>query len=65
MHGFNNIIKDRFRFLVTPTGYTTNAMAMNVIQTLAILLLKVYNFEGFLSWYKIDGMVNNYSNTCN
>ena len=24
-----------------------------------ILLLHIYGFEGYLNWYKIDGMVNN------
>ena len=33
-------------------------MAMNFfIDT--ILLLHIYGFEGYLSWYKIDEMVNN------
>ena len=27
------------------------------------LLLKVYSFEGFSNWYKIDRMVNNYLNS--
>ena len=26
--------------------------------------LEVYSFEGFSNWYKNDGMVNNYSNSC-
>ena len=30
-----------------------------------ILLLKVYHHEGFSNWYKIDGVVNNYSTSCN
>ena len=27
-----------------------------------IALLHIYGFEGYLSWYKIDEMINNHSN---
>ena len=30
-----------------------------------LVLLKVDNFEGFSNWYKIDGMVNDNSSSCN
>ena len=41
-----------------PTGYNTDAMAMKFFLDI-ILLLHVYSFEGYLSWYKIDEMVHN------
>ena len=48
--------------LVTPTGKTTDGKAMKCFSN-TILLLHIYCFEGDLSGYKIDKMVNNHSNT--
>ena len=53
-----NIANYHFGFLVTPTGYNTNAMAMKLFLD-TILLLYIYGFEGYSSRYKIDEMVNN------
>ena len=39
-------------------------MAMKFFSEI-ILLLKVNHFEGFLNQYKIDGMVNDNSSSCN
>ena len=39
-------------------------MALNFFAE-AILLLKVDCFEGTLNWNKIDGMMNDHSNSCN
>ena len=58
MHQFKIIANDRFRFLVTPTGSNTDAMAMKFFLD-TILLSYIYSFEGYLSQYKIDEMVNN------
>ena len=46
-----------------PTGQNTDAMAMKLFLD-TILLLHIYGFEGYLSQYKIDEMVNNHSNSC-
>ena len=40
-----------------PTGYNYDATAMNFFLG-TILLLYIYSFEGYLSRYKIDEMVN-------
>ena len=58
-HQFKIIANDRFRFLVTPTGYNTDAMAMKFFLD-TIPLLYIYGFEGYLSRYKIDEMANNH-----
>ena len=47
-----------------PIGQSTEAMAVKLFLD-NILLLKVYNFKGFSNQHKNDGMVNNYSNSCN
>ena len=47
-----------------PTGYNTEAMAVKLILD-NILLLEVNSFEGFSNQQKTDGMLNNYSNSCN
>ena len=47
-----------------PTGKTTDAIAMNFFQKLPLLHIILYSFEGYSSQYKIDEMVNNYSNSC-
>ena len=59
-----NIAKDNFGFLVMPTGLTTAAKAMKFSPD-TTLLLKFYNFEGYLSQYKIEGMANNHLKSCN
>ena len=59
MHQFKIIANNRFRFLVTPTGQITDAMAMKLFLDV-ILLLYIYGFEGYSSQYKIDEMVNNF-----
>ena len=47
-----------------PTGLNIEAMAVKPFLD-NILLLDIYNFEGFLNRHKNDEMVNNYSNSCN
>ena len=47
-----------------PTRLTTAAKAMKFSPD-TTLLLKFYNFEGYLSQYKIDGMMNNHLKSCN
>ena len=63
-HQFKSIGKDHFWYLVMPNGQNTEAMAVKLFLD-HILLLEVYKFEGFSNWHKNDGMVNNYSNSCN
>ena len=46
-----------------PTGYNTDAMAINFFLD-TILLLHIYGSEGYLSLYKTDEMVSNHSNSC-
>ena len=60
----NNIAKERSKYLVIPTGKTTNHVTFNVFPD-TILLLKVDCFEGILDQIKIDGMVNDHLNSCN
>ena len=45
-----------------PTGKTTDAIAMNFSRYYAFITHLC--FEGYSTWYKIDEMVNNYSNSC-
>ena len=61
----DNIAKIRSKSLVMPTGKTTDHMAFKFFQILAILLLKVDQFEGILNRIKIDGMVNDHLSSCN
>ena len=42
-----------------PTGQTIYTMALNLFSD-TILSLKAYDFEGFLKWNQIDGMVINH-----
>ena len=58
------IAKNGSKTLIVPTAKTTDGMAMKFLPEI-ILLLKVDRFEGFLNWYKIDGMVNDNSSSCN
>ena len=60
----NHIAKKRSKSLVIPTGKTTDHMAFKFFSD-TILLLKVDRFEGILNQIKIDGMVNDYLNSCN
>ena len=46
-----------------PTGKTTNAIAMKFSPS-TTLLLHICGIEGYSSWYKIDEMANNHSNSC-
>ena len=40
-------------------------MAMKLFQdTILLLYIRIYGFEGYLSRYKIDEMVNNHSHSC-
>ena len=60
----DNIAKKLSKSLVIPTEKTTDHMALNFFPD-TILLLHIYNFEGYLSRYKIDKMVtHNHSNSC-
>ena len=59
----DNIAKKCSKSLVIPTG-TTDHMAFTFFPD-TTLLLKVNWFEGILNWIKIDGMVNDYSSSCN
>ena len=60
----NNIAKKRSKYLVIPTGRTTDRMAFKFFAD-TILLLKVDRFEGISNQIKIDGMVNDHSSSCN
>ena len=60
----DNIAKKRLKSFVIPTEKTTDCMALKFFPE-TILLLKVDYFEGILKQMKIDGMVNDYSSTCN
>ena len=60
----NNIAKKRSKYLVIPTGKTTDHIAFKFFPD-TILLLKVDCFEGILNRIKIDGMVNDYLSSCN
>ena len=60
----DNIAKKHSKFLVIPTGKTTDHMALNFFPD-TILLLKVDCFEGILNQIKIDGMANDHSSSCN
>ena len=60
----DNIAKKRSKYLVIPTGKTTDHMAFNFFPD-TILLLKVDHFEGILNQIKIDKMVNDYLSSCN
>ena len=60
----DNIAKKRSKFLVTPTGKSTDHMAFKFFPG-TTLLLKVDLFQGILNWLKIDGMVNDHSSSCN
>ena len=61
---YNNIAKKRSKFLVIPTGKTTDHMAFKCFPD-TILLVKVDLFEGILNRIKIDGMVNDHLSSCN
>ena len=60
----DNITKKHSKSLVILTGKTTDHMALKFFPE-TILLLKVDHFEGIFNRIKIDGMVNNYSSSCN
>ena len=57
-------LKNVNNFLVTPTGKTTNRMALKFFPGIT-LLLKVDRFEGIVNQSKIDRMVNDHSSSCN
>ena len=65
-HQYKIIANFLFWFLVTPTGKTSDAMAMKYYagRQLAILLLHIYGFEGYSSQYKLGEMVNNHLKCC-
>ena len=44
-----------------PTGKTADGIAMKFSRQ---SVLHMYGFKGYSSWYKIDEMVNNHSNSC-
>ena len=52
LHQFKNISKDHFWYLVMPTVWNTEAMAMKLFLD-NILLLEVYCFEGFSNRHKM------------
>ena len=56
--------KRRSKSLVIPTGTITDYMAFKFFPD-TTLLLYVEGFEGILNQSKIDGMVNDHSNSCN
>ena len=58
----DNIAKKHSKSLVIPTGF--DRMSSKFFPE-TILLLKVDCFEGILNWNKSDGMVNDYSSSCN
>ena len=60
----DNVAIKRLKFLVIPTGKTTNHMALKFLPKI-ILLLKVDRFEGIVNRIKIDRMVNDHSSSCN
>ena len=60
----DNVTKKRLKFLVIPTGKTTDCMALKFFPEI-IRLLKYDCVEGILNQIKIDGMVNNHSSSCN
>ena len=60
----DNITRKRSKFLVIPTGKTTDHMAFKFFPD-TILLLKVHHFEGILNRIKIDRMVNDHLSSCN
>ena len=60
----NNIVKKCSKFLVIPTGKTTDHMAFKSFPD-TILLLKVDHFEGILNRINIDEMVNDHLSSCN
>ena len=60
----DNIAKKCSKYLVIPTGKTTDHMALKFFPE-TILLLKVNRFEGILNRIKIDGMVNDHLSSCN
>ena len=47
-----------------PTGLNIEGTVVKLFLD-NILLLEIYNVEGFLNRHKNDEMVNNYSNSCN
>ena len=59
----DNIAKKRSKYLVIPTGKTTDHMAFKCFPD-TILLLKVDRFEGIVDLIKIDGMVNDHFSSC-
>ena len=60
----DNIAKKRSKYLVIPTGKTTDHMAFKFFPD-TILLLNVDRFEGILNRIKIDEMVNDHLSSCN
>ena len=60
----DNIAKKRSKYLVIPTGKTTDHMAFKFFPD-TILLLNVNIFEGILNQIKIDEMVNDHLSSCN
>ena len=60
----DNIAKNCSKSLVIPTGKATDHMALKFFPE-TIILLKVDHFERSLNRIKIDGMVNDHSNSCN
>ena len=60
----DDIAKKHSKYLVLPTGKSTDHMAFNFFPD-TILLLKVDRFERILNRIKIDGMVNDHLSGCN
>ena len=60
----DNIAKKCSKSLVIPTGKFTDHMAFKFFPD-TTLLLKMVHCEGILNWIKIDGMVYDYSSSCN
>ena len=59
----DNITKKYSKYLVIPTGKTTDHMAFKLFPD--ILLLKVDCFEGILNRIKSDEMMNDHLSSCN
>ena len=60
----DHVAKKRSKYLVIPTGKTTDCITLKIFPKI-ILLLKVDCFEGILNQIKIDGMMNDHSSSCN
>ena len=59
-----NITKKCSKSLVIRTGKTTDRMALNFFPE-TILLINMDCYEGILNQFRIDGIVNDHSSSCN